>query len=140
MRQKLIRLLLMLIIREQILRGGERHEATAKRTYRGGAPMNYFNFAAENARRQAAFGTLGAYPREINEHTADDIILAALCQYFGGDALDEQEPSDTEVARALGDLDQLAAVLWQRYGRGEAWGDLANLIDRRTDAIRKGRG
>lgn len=109
--------------------------------------MNYFNFAAENARRQAAFGTLGAYPREINEHTADDIILAALCQYFGGDALDEQEPlrepgepHDMIVVNALKRLEALSAILWRRYGKNQGWGALANLIDRRTGAIRKGRG
>ena len=109
--------------------------------------MNYFDFAAENARRQATFGAPGAYPREINEHTADDIILAALCQYFGGDALDEQEPlrepgepHDMIVVNALKRLEALSAILWRRYGKNQGWGALANLIDRRTDAIRKGRG
>lgn len=47
------------------------------------------------------FGDPMTYPAEINETTANDIILAALCQYFGGDAMDKQEPGDPRVIRAL---------------------------------------
>lgn len=95
--------------------------------------MNYFDFAVENARRQAAFGTPGNWPNEIAYYTADDIILAALCQYFGGDALEKQEPGDPDVVRALDNMDALAEVFWLR---GPEWDRLTNLIKRGVNVIR----
>ncbi len=96
--------------------------------------MNYFDFAVENARRQAAFGTPGNWPNEIAYYTADDIILAALCQYFGGDALEKQEPGDLKVEEALNNMESLAYCLSNMSG----WEGLLSAIDRRVEAIRNG--
>ena len=81
------------------------------------------------------FGDPMTCSTKINETTANDIILAALCQYFGGEALDKQEPGDPRVMQAIENMELLSEVLWQRYAKGKGWGELANLIDRRVAAI-----
>ena len=44
-------------------------------------------------KREAMFGKPGTYS-EIRRDTVDLIVLAALCDYLGGDALHAQEPGD----------------------------------------------
>ena len=72
---------------------------------------------------------------EINEITADDIIIDALCLYFGGDAMDKQEPGDPRVIRALENMELLSDILWRRHIKGKGWGELAKALDRRVAAI-----
>jgi hypothetical protein len=81
------------------------------------------------------FGDPMTYPAEINETTADDIIIDALCLYFGGDALDKQEPGDPRVIRALENMELLSYILWRRHIKGKGWEGLAKALDRRVAAI-----
>ena len=81
------------------------------------------------------FGDPMTYPTKINETTANDIILAALCQYFGGEALDKQEPGDPRVIRALENMELLSDILWRRHIKGKGWEGLAKALDRRVAAI-----
>lgn len=74
-------------------------------------------------------------PAEINEATANYIIIDALCLYFGGDALDKQEPGDPRVIRALENMELLSDILWRRHIKGKGWGELAKALDRRVAAI-----
>ena len=74
-------------------------------------------------------------PAEINEATANYIIIDALCLYFGGDALDKQEPGDPRVIRALENMELLSDILWRRHIKGKSWGELAKALDRRVAAI-----
>ncbi len=83
-------------------------------------------------KREAMFGKPGTYPSEIRRDTVDLIVLAALCDYFGGDALEEQEPGDPEAERALFDLEHLSTCMWPRAD----WRGLATAINERVRAIR----
>jgi len=72
---------------------------------------------------------------EINEITANYIIVDALCLYYGGDALDKQEPGDPRVIRALENMEMLSDILWRRHIKGKGWEGLAKVLDRRVEAI-----
>ena len=72
---------------------------------------------------------------EINEITANYIIVDALCLYYGGDAMDKQEPGDPRVIRALENMELLSDILWRRHIKGKSWGELAKALDRRVAAI-----
>lgn len=80
------------------------------------------------------FGDAGTWPREINQATAEYIVLNALCEYFGGDALEEQRPDDPKVEEALNNMESLAYCLSNMSG----WEGLLSAIDRRVEAIRNG--
>ena len=80
------------------------------------------------------FGDAGTWPREINQATAEYIVLNALCEYFGGDALEEQRPDDPKVEKALNRLEALADSISGRLG----WAQLEKAIEGRTKAIRDG--
>lgn len=72
------------------------------------------------------------WPTEINENTATDIILNAVEEYLGGEALDsEMEPDNPGTVRAMGDLEVLVEVLRHRYNRIGTWGELAFALERR---------
>jgi len=75
------------------------------------------------------------WPTEINENTATDIILNAVEEYLGGEALDtEMEPRNPKTIQALKDMEELINVLWRRYGRNGKWGDLAAALEQRLMA------
>ena len=72
------------------------------------------------------------WPTEIEESTATAIILNAIEEHLGGEALDaEMEPGNPKTIQALKDMEALINVLWRRYGRNGKWGDLAFALERR---------
>ena len=72
------------------------------------------------------------WPTEINENTATDIILNAIEEHIGGEALDsEMEPDNPGTVRAMEDLEVLVEVLRHRYNRIGTWGELAFALERR---------
>lgn len=71
------------------------------------------------------------WPTEIEELTATAIIINAVEEHLGGEALDsEMEPGNPKTVQAMKDLETLIEVLWKRYGRGGGWGELANALER----------
>ena len=71
------------------------------------------------------------WPNEINENTATLIIVNAVEEYLGGEALDtEMEPGNPKTVQAMKDLETLIEVLWWRYGRNGKWGELAAELER----------
>lgn len=75
------------------------------------------------------------WPTEIEESTATAIILNAVEEHLGGDALDtEMEPNNPKTIQALKDMEELINVLWRRYGRNGKWGDLAAALEQRLMA------
>lgn len=72
------------------------------------------------------------WPKKINETTATAIIVNAIEEYIGGEALDsEMEPGNPKTTvQAVKDLDALTEVLWNRYGRSGKWGELAHELER----------
>ena len=75
------------------------------------------------------------WPTEINENTATDIILNAIEEHIGGEALDsEMEPDNTGTVRAMEDLEMLSKVLWRRYTRTGTWFELAAALEDRIVA------
>lgn len=71
------------------------------------------------------------WPNKINEDTATAIIVNAIEEYIGGEALDsEMEPGNPKTIQAMQDLEALTEVLWRRYGRSGNWGELANALER----------
>ena len=75
------------------------------------------------------------WPNEINENTATLIIVNAVEEYLGGEALDtEMEPGNPKTIQALKDMEELINVLWRRYGRNGKWGDLAHALEQRLMA------
>jgi len=75
------------------------------------------------------------WPNEINENTATLIIVNAVEEYLGGEAMDKQEPGDPRVVRALENMELLSDILWRRHIKGKGWGELAKALDRRVAAI-----
>ena len=72
------------------------------------------------------------WPTEIKESTATAIILNAIEEHLGGEALDtEMEPGNPKTIQALKDMEELINVLWRRYGRNGKWGDLAAALEQR---------
>jgi len=72
------------------------------------------------------------WPNEINENTATLIIVNAVEEHLGGEALDtEMEPNNPKTIQALKDMEALINVLWRRYGRNGKWGDLAAALKQR---------
>jgi len=72
------------------------------------------------------------WPTEINENTATIIILNAIEEHLGGEALDaEMEPGNPKTIQALKDMEALINVLWRRYGRNGKWGELAAALEQR---------
>ena len=72
------------------------------------------------------------WPNEINENTATLIIVNAVEEHLGGEALDtEMEPNNPKTIQALKDMEELINVLWRRYGRNGKWGDLAAALEQR---------
>lgn len=72
------------------------------------------------------------WPNEINENTATLIIVNAVEEHLGGEALDtEMEPGNPKTIQALKDMEELINVLWRRYGRNGKWGDLAAALEQR---------
>jgi len=72
------------------------------------------------------------WPTEINENTTTIIILNAIEEYIGGEALDtEMEPNNPKTIQALKDMEALINVLWRRYGRNGKWGELAAALEQR---------
>jgi len=75
------------------------------------------------------------WPNEINENTATLIIVNAVEEYLGGEALNtEMEPGNPKTIQALKDMEALINVLWRRYGRNGKWGDLAAALEQRLMA------
>lgn len=76
------------------------------------------------------------WPTEINENTTTIIILNAIEEYIGGEALDsEMEPGNPKTVQAMKDLETLVEVLWKRYGKfGRDWGELAHALEQRLMA------
>lgn len=71
------------------------------------------------------------WPKKINETTATAIIVNAIEEYIGGEALDsEMEPGNQKTVQAMKDLEELIEVLWRRYSRNGKWGELAGALDR----------
>jgi len=75
------------------------------------------------------------WPNEINENTATLIIVNAVEEYLGGEALDtEMEPGNPKTVQAMKDLEKLVEVLWQKHGKfGRDWGELAHALERGLD-------
>lgn len=76
------------------------------------------------------------WPNEINENTATLIIVNAVEEYLGGEALNtEMEPNNPKTVQAMKDLEKLVKVLWKRYGKfGRDWGELAHALEQRLMA------
>jgi len=75
------------------------------------------------------------WPTEINENTATIIILNAIEEYIGGEALDsEMEPGNPKTVQAMKDLETLSKVLWRRYTRTGTWFELAAALEDRIVA------
>lgn len=75
------------------------------------------------------------WPTEINENTTTIIILNAIEEYIGGEALDsEMEPDNPKTQQAMKDLETLTVVLWRRAGRTGKWRELAAELEQRLQA------
>ena len=75
------------------------------------------------------------WPNEINENTATLIILNAIEEYLGGEALDaEMEPGNPKTRQAMEDLEELSRVLWRRYHKTGHWLELAAALEDRIVA------
>ena len=78
------------------------------------------------------------WPTEINENTATIILLNAIEEYIGGEALDsELSPENPETERALEDMDRLVSLLWMKYRNNRQWGELAEALEHRIMAKRE---
>lgn len=80
------------------------------------------------------------WPQEINEHTAPLIIVNAIEEHLGGEALDSEMAADNEATlKALDDMERLAETLWKLNGRSyrSDWSGLAAAIDRSIKAKRR---
>ena len=75
------------------------------------------------------------WPTEINENTATIIILNAIEEHLGGEALDaEMEPDNPKTRQAMEDLEELSRVLWRRYHKTGHWLELAAALEDRIVA------
>ena len=75
------------------------------------------------------------WPTQIEELTATAIIVNAIEEHLGGEALDsEMEPDNPKTVQAMKDLEKLTELLWKRHGRGGKWGDLAAALERSLSA------
>lgn len=75
------------------------------------------------------------WPTEINENTATIILLNAIEEYIGGEALDsEMEPDNPKTRQAMEDLEELSRVLWRRYHKTGHWLGLVSALEDRIVA------
>ena len=75
------------------------------------------------------------WPTEINENTATIIILNAIEEHLGGEALDsEMKPDNPKTRQAMEDLEELSRVLWRRYHKTGHWLELAAALEDRIVA------
>ncbi len=76
-----------------------------------------------------------SWPTEINDATAAAIVLNAVEEYIGGEALDgEMSPDNPETWRAMEDLEDLSRVLWRFYHKTGHWLELAAALEDRIAA------
>lgn len=77
------------------------------------------------------------WPQEINELTAAAIIVNAVEEHIGGEALDSEMAADNEATvQALRDMERLVEVLWTLNVRGYygGWDGLVRALERSLQA------
>lgn len=76
-----------------------------------------------------------SWPTEINESTATAIVLNAVEEYIGGEALEsEMSPDNPKTLQAMEDLEDLSQVLWRFYTKTGHWLELAAAMEDRIVA------
>lgn len=72
------------------------------------------------------------WPTKINNLTAESIILNAIEEYIGGEALNSQmEPTNPKTVQAMKDLEALHEILWKK---GRKWFELTLALEERINA------